>query len=606
MWGFLVFSAIVFFISGLDDLFFDVYYWLSEANRVWKYRHAEPLTYKKLISIPEQRLAVMIPCWHEAGVIEVMLKHNVYSIEYKEYDLFVGVYPNDPATIEAVQLIAESTPHIHCVIGPDPGPTNKASNLNIIYKYIAEHEKKLGITYDMFILHDSEDIIHPLGFKLFNYLIPRYDMIQIPVFPLPVELYHLTHWTYAAEFSEIHTKDIFVRERIGGLVPSAGVGTSFSKRAMEMLAKKNGSPFRGGTLTEDYDTALQIRLAGLKQVFVSQSVLRTEWRKKWYIFGKPVAIILKKYIATQALFPMTYMKAVRQKTRWILGIAFQEWAAQGWQGNIPTLYTLLHDRKSLFTHLVDGMFFILIPFWILYIILAWQYPDYPTLQDRFDQSPWVWALVLSSTTMMINRVAQRMISLFRIYGFWPALLTPVLIVYGNIINLHALLRAYRQFLFEPVAKQGGAAKWDKTDHNFAAEHLLIPFKQKLGEMLVHDQIITKDQLAAALNEQAKSGKQLGYILMEAGYINQLQLINSLAKQFKLNLIPTAEVEPMPFKALKHISRFAYGKMLHYQCVPIKLIGDELVIAFHDPSNEVLLKQIIDWVKPYHAKFVLIQ
>lgn len=605
MWGFLVFSAISFFISGLDDLFFDVFYWISEGRRVWKYRHAEPLTYEKLIKIPEQRLAVMIPCWHEAGVIEVMLKHNVFAIEYNEYDLFVGVYPNDPATIAAVDGIIETTPHVHCVVGPTPGPTNKASNLNIIFEYIKQYEKENNIQYAMFILHDSEDIIHPLGFKLFNYLVPRYDMVQIPVFPLPVELYHLTHWTYAAEFSEIHTKDIFVRERIGGLVPSAGVGTAFSRRAIEMLTKKQGSPFRGGTLTEDYDTALQIRLGGLSQVFVSQKVLRTEWRKKWYFFGKPVSIITKKNIATQALFPMEYMKAVRQKTRWILGIAFQEWVVQGWRGNPATLYTLLHDRKSLFTHLVDGMFFLLIPFWIVYIILAWQFPDYPTLQDRFDQSPWVWVLVLASTAMMINRVFQRAIALWRVYGFWPALLTPILILYGNIINLHALLRAYRQFLFEPTSKKGATAKWDKTDHHFAAEHLLIPFKQKLGALLVQDNVITKEQLAIALNHQSKSGSQLGSILVELGYINKLQLINGLAKQFKLSLIPSTDVHALPFKKLKNISRFAYGKLLHYQCVPIKLTGNELLIAFHDPSNEVLLKKVVEWIKPYQAKFVLV-
>jgi len=608
MWGLLAFTAICFFISGLDDFFFDIYYWTSEARRVWKYRNNETLTYTKLREMPEQKLAILIPCWHEAGVIEIMLKHNIYSIDYSNYDLFVGVYPNDPTTIAAVKSVEDTTPRVHCIIGETSGPTNKASNLNIIYRHVMEYEKQHHITYDMFILHDSEDIIHPLGFKLFNYLVPRFDMVQLPIFPLPVSLIHLTHWTYAAEFSETHTKDIFVRERIGGLVPSAGVGTAFSRNTIDILKKDhNGVPFEIHTLTEDYSTALQIRLHGLSQVFASQHILRTEWRKRWYIFGGPVARTVKEYVATRALFPMTYMTSVRQKTRWILGIAFQEWMVHGWHGNLATLYTLLHDRKSLFTHLVDGLFFILVPFWIFYMMLTWAVPDYPTLQDRFEQNPWVWTLILLSSYMMMGRIIQRMIAMYRVYDWLPALLTPILIIYGNIINLHALLRAYRQFLFEPQTKSAkGTVKWDKTDHHYAAEHLLIPVKQRLGELLIKDRIITKKQLAIALDEQSKTGAQLGQVLIQLGYIDELQLINCLAKQFQLNMISALDVQPIPFESLTHLSRYAYGKMMHYQLIPINIENNEITIAFHDPSNEVLLKQVIKWVQPYHAKFILIK
>src|SRR5206468_12349864 len=113
------------------------------------------------------------------------------------YDLFVGVYPNDPATIKAVSDTAKAIPHVQCVIGPDPGPTNKARNLDAIYIYIMEYEKKNNIKYEIFVMQDSEDIIHPLSFKLYNFLIPKKDMVQIPVFPLEVSLWHFTHWVYA-------------------------------------------------------------------------------------------------------------------------------------------------------------------------------------------------------------------------------------------------------------------------------------------------------------------------------------------------------------------------------------------------------------------------
>ncbi|MCD6039941.1 MAG: glycosyltransferase [Gammaproteobacteria bacterium] len=609
MWYLLVFTAICFFVSGVDDLFFDAYYWGLEIWRTYKFRNKKKLTYGTLAMLPEKRIAVMVPCWHEAGVIEFMLQHNVYGLDYSLYDLFVGVYPNDPATIEAVSNVAKTIPHVQCVIGPDPGPTNKARNLNSIYTYIMEYEKKNNIQYDIFVMQDSEDIIHPLSFKLYNYLIPKKDMVQIPVFPLEISLWHLTHWTYAAEFCETHSKDAIVREMIGGLVPSAGVGTAFSRSALDILKLDHaGVPFGTSTLTEDYSTALQIRLHGLKPIFVLQYVYRTVWRKKWYFFGSIEPVQAREYIATRALFPMKYSLAVRQKARWVLGISFQEWIHSGWQGNLPTLYTLAHDRKALFTHLVSGLFFILIPFWGLYIASTAYNPDYPTLQDRFDQSPWVWYAIMIASALMTGRFFQRMIAVFRIYGFWPALLSGPLILYGNVINLHALLRAYSLFFFTPKAKGGGGgstARWDKTDHEFPARHLFTASKKKLGEMLIEEKILTKDTLIKVLNEQSQTGEQLGQILVRLHYITPKQLIEIFSKQYHLPLISKSTALALPFDKISHISRYGYHYLLSNECLPIAIEDNTITLAISDPSNELRLTRAIELIRPYEAKFVLV-
>ena len=235
MWYVLVSLACLFVISGMDDLFFDGYYWVRYLVRLWKTRHYQPLSYEQLAQKEEQRIAVLIPCWHEARVIGTMLKHNCYSIDYTNYSFFVGVYPNDPETVNEVQEVTQSIKNVHCVVGPTPGPTNKAANLNAVYEYIRVFEKSLETPFNLFVFHDSEDIIHPLSFKLYNYLIPRKQMIQIPVFPLEINYWNFTHWLYADEFSENHTKDIIVREFINGHVPSAGVGTAFSREALSTL-----------------------------------------------------------------------------------------------------------------------------------------------------------------------------------------------------------------------------------------------------------------------------------------------------------------------------------------------------------------------------------
>jgi adsorption protein B len=606
MWSVLVFTTVCFLISGLDDLFFDIFYWLYMIKRTWLLRKSKDLPYEKCFDLPQQRIAIMVACWHEAGVIEVMLKHNVYTIEYDNYEIFVGVYENDPNTVAAVESVAKITSKVKCVIGPQPGPTNKACNLNAIYAYIMEHEKINNIKYDIFVLHDSEDIIHPLSFKIYNYLIPKHAMVQIPVFPLAVSLRECVHWIYAAEFSEAHTKDMVVRERIGGLVPSAGVGTGFSRGVMELLKKERGGiPFATNTLTEDYSTALRIRLNGLSQIFVLQYVYRTVWRKRWYFFGDIKPCIVKDYIATREMFPTEYEKSVRQKSRWVLGIAFEEWINTGWGGNLATIYTLIHDRKSLFTHLITGLFFLLIPFWVIYSIFSSSRPEYPTLQDQFEQYPWVWNIIIFSSCLMLVRVIERMIAVFRIYGILPAILSAPLILYGNIINLHALIRAYSQFIFSPKTKSG-STKWDKTDHEFPAQKLLLTYKFKLGEILKKNHLITEKELRHAQKIQLKTGEKFGKLLVRLGYITNEQLFDAIAEQYGLPFINESDAKALPFSDIPGISNFDYDRLINEGCIPTAINNQTLSIAIKDPSNELLLAGIMQWIKPYKANFLIIK
>ena len=604
MWYLLIAVAILFFVSGLDDLFYDVYYWIRSLYRVWKTRKYQPLTYEKLAAVAEQHIAVLTPCWNEADVIEKMLRHNVYGLDYQQYTLFVGVYPNDPETVLAVQAAAADNSHIHCVLGDQPGPTNKAHNLNTIYQHVKQHEQQTGIRYEIFVLHDSEDSIHPLSFKLYNYLLPRKNMIQIPVFPSEVSLWSFTHWIYADEFSEIHTKDIIVRESIHGLVPSAGVGTAFSRATMDMLIETNdGVPFAGLTLTEDYSTALQICVKNLKQIFVTQLIMREQWRKRWHYFGKPVLKKVKEFVATRSLFPTTYMKAVRQKARWITGISIQEWFHIGWSGGFWVRYTLLHDRKVIFTHLINVLGYIVFLFWVVYSLAIYHYPQYPSLQERLNQDHWVWYLIIACTVIMAERMVQKIIAVWRVYGAAPALLSIPRTVYANVLNMHALLRAYYGYLFHPKAK--GGRRWDKTEHEFPFGYALTP-KRKLGELLMEEQLLTADQLNYALNKQMQDGQQLGKVLIEQGYLEQAELTQFLAQQYELPIQAKTEMTVLSAKQLPEISTKNYALLLKNYSYPIAVNRKhhQVTVAIEDPANHLLVTTVIHALYPYQVKFAL--
>ncbi len=609
MWYALVALVIFFVLSGLDDLFIDMYYWIYYFIRKWNTRHFEPLTYQKLIAKKEQWIAILVPCWNEANVIGTMLQHNCNSIDYHHYVFFVGVYPNDPDTVAEVREIERKNKHVKCVINTTPGPTNKAKNLNIVYQYVKEYEHTFGETFDIFVFHDSEDIIHPRSFLLYNYLMPRNEMIQIPIFPLEVPYHKFTHWLYADEFSENHTKDIIVREAIHGHVPSAGVGTAFTRKVLQLLEDPIlKTPFSTDSLTEDYRTSLAIRMHNLKQIFVTQKVIRLAWRKKGLFRKRYVEKPEQEFIATRALFPMHYRKSVRQKARWIIGIVFQEWGHTKWPKQWVIRYTLAHDRKSFITHFINGIGYVVFFFWLMYSYLAHENPIYPSLQEQLYFYPWVWWLIVFVTLLMLQRMIQRVISVIRVYSWIPAFLSIPRVFYGNLINFHALCRAY--YIYFTTSKNTGSSKqpsWDKTEHFFPGSHVLVPFKRRLGDLLFEKKMLTKEALEEAVIEQQQTGERLGTLLCKKKIITPHQLLNVLSRQYKLRLFPKSKL----IDAQQACSKKIFPNLMHWlqknTIIPIHIDTrkQRLTLAIEDPTNEYLIEKVINYILPYKAKFVLI-
>lgn len=254
--------------------------------------------------------------------------------------------------------------------------------------------------------------------------------------------------------------------------------------------------------------------------------------------------------------------------------------------------------------LLMASFFILIPFWTFYVLYTAGNPAFPSLQEALDENHWVWDCIVAASILMFNRVVQRAIAVFRIYGFWSSMLSIPLILYANIINLHSLLRAYVQFIFAPKSKSG-PVKWEKTDHVFPAPRMLQPYRKRLGNLLIENKYITHDQLEEALNIQAKTGEQLGTVLQQLGYIDQKQFTTVLSKQLSMDIIHPNHVIPLPFEVIKKLSRYAYDSLIKNHSIPISIDNDELSIAISDPSNEVKLARIIKLIEPYKARFVLV-
>ncbi len=232
---FLWITAILLIISGIDDLYLDLLYWFLRGRHKSRFPEFSEMHTKK-----EKPIAIILGAWNESGVIGRTLSYAVRNLKYKNYRIFVGVYPNDVKSIDAVKAISLKDSRVIACINPQNGPTTKADNLNSIYAGLCEYEKIYG-EFEVLIVHDAEDFIHPNSMKLYNFLIgyKGYHGIQIPVIPIKSKHGKTLHRTYCDAFAEIHTKDMVVRQGMGTFMPFSGTGMGFHRKAIYFLEMQN-------------------------------------------------------------------------------------------------------------------------------------------------------------------------------------------------------------------------------------------------------------------------------------------------------------------------------------------------------------------------------
>lgn len=124
--------------------------------------------------------------------------------------------------------------------------------------------------------------------------------------------------------------------------------------------------------------------------------------------------------------------------------------------------------------------------------------------------------------------------------------------------------------------------------------------KRLGEMLVDAHVLSQDKVDEAVKLQANSGKRLGTVLLENGYITETQLIDVLKIQLGIDFIDVNKETIDPSMA----SIVPKSIAEQYHVVPIKLEKDKLILAMEDPLNFRALeavKQITKYkVTPYIA------
>jgi bacteriophage N4 adsorption protein B len=436
----LLFAAFWFVISAIDEAAIDAcWIWLRLGGKAGSARLPPGLAESPLLG----RAAILVPAWHEDEVIADMVAHLLHVWRQRDFVLYVGCYQNDPQTIAAAINGAGTDPRVRIVINGQRGPTTKADCLNRLYAALRCDEARSGVAFRNVVLHDAEDMVHPAALAVMDRALAEVDFVQLPVRPEPQPGSVWVAGHYSDEFTEAHAKTLLVRDALGAAIPAAGVGCGFSREALAQIARLRmaagaSGPFAAECLTEDYELGLLIAREGGRSRFLR---MRDD---------------NGHLVATRSYFPATLETSVRQKARWIHGIALQGWERLGWRGRGVEIWMALRDRRGPLTAIVLAAAYVLIAIEAvlgLARVMGWMAPLRP--------DPLLAFMIAASFASLAWRAAMRFAFTAREYGFAEGLVAVLRIPVANIISILAGRRALIAYM---RSLRGAEVRWDKTRH----------------------------------------------------------------------------------------------------------------------------------------------
>ncbi len=438
----LIFAGFWVLIGTLDELVIDgCWLWFRLCGSAGTGRISQAAAHAPL----RGKAAVFIAAWQEEQVIGHTIRHALSAWRQDDFTLYVGCYGNDAATVCAAMEGAGMDPRVRVVIHERAGPTTKADCLNRLYRALCADEDQTDQRYRCVILHDSEDMVHPAELAVIDRGLTSADFVQLPVRPEPQPASRWVGGHYLDEFTEAHTKSLVVRDALGAAIPAAGVGCGFARDMLERIAvgrqrEGNPGPFAAECLTEDYELGVLVSREGGRARF-----LRVRDEKG-------------ELVATRAYFPARFREAIRQKTRWIHGIAFQGWERLGWEGKPADTWMALRDRRGPLTAIVLASSYALVVVeGVLGIprILGWDIGTMPG-------PPLLRWLIAAGLFSLVWRSLLRATLTAREYGLaegvWAILRIPV----ANYIAIMAGRDALASYI---RTLRGGQVTWDKTRHD---------------------------------------------------------------------------------------------------------------------------------------------
>ena len=127
-------------------------------------------------------------------------------------------------------------------------------------------------------------------------------------------------------------------------------------------------------------------------------------------------------------------------------------------------------------------------------------------------------------------------------------------------------------------------------------------KMRLGDLLVHEHMITEAQLSEALNVQAATGRKLGSTLISLELISEPQLLRFLAQQLQ---VPFLDISQRKISAdVSKLLSEVYAR--RYRALVIEDNGDSVLLGMSDPADLRSLDQLATMLAPKRIDLAVVQ
>ena len=107
-----------------------------------------------------------------------------------------------------------------------------------------------------------------------------------------------------------------------------------------------------------------------------------------------------------------------------------------------------------------------------------------------------------------------------------------------------------------------------------------PEKIRLGDLLIQQGLLTEEQLKFALDEQKRSGRKLGRIVVESSFVTEEAISQALARQLQAPFVDLKHFNPKP----ELINLLPEAQARRYRAVVLEEVSGRLRVGFVDPTD----------------------
>lgn len=126
-------------------------------------------------------------------------------------------------------------------------------------------------------------------------------------------------------------------------------------------------------------------------------------------------------------------------------------------------------------------------------------------------------------------------------------------------------------------------------------------KMRLGDLLVHEQVISEKQLESALAEQKQSGRKLGATLIELGFISEQQLTEFLAQQLKIPTVSLSD-QKIPQQVVELLPEVQARR---HRALVYEADNSHAKVAMSDPADLAAIDQVNQQLAPREVDIAVV-